>query len=48
MGYLEAGHRETHSRWRIVVADIAEPDWPVSDDIREQRVPVQYCGLSGQ
>ena len=40
-------HRETRSRWGIVVVDVAEPDWTVSDDMREQRVPVQYCGLMG-
>jgi hypothetical protein len=41
MEYLEAGNRETHSRWDIVVADVAESDSTVSDDISEQRVPVR-------
>lgn len=41
MEYLEGGNRETHSRWGIVVADVAESDSTVSDDISEQRVPVR-------
>jgi hypothetical protein len=41
MEYLEVGNRETHSRWGIVVADVAESDSTVSDDISEQRLPVR-------
>jgi mannose-1-phosphate guanylyltransferase len=36
---------ESSSRWCIVVADAAGPDWPVSDDIDAKWAPVQYCGL---
>jgi len=35
----------THSRWCIVVADAAGPEWLVSDDSHAQWAPVQYCGL---
>src|SRR5882762_6012377 len=35
----------THSRWFIVVADAAAPDWMVSEDTDAQSTPVQYCGL---
>jgi hypothetical protein len=41
MEYLEGRNRETHSRWGIVVADVADSDSTVSDDISEQRVPVR-------
>jgi mannose-1-phosphate guanylyltransferase len=36
---------DTRSRWCIVVADAAGPQWPVSEDINAQSAPVQYCGL---
>jgi mannose-1-phosphate guanylyltransferase len=35
---------QTHSRWCIVVADAAAPDWMVSEGT-EHSAPVQYCGL---
>ena len=35
----------TPSRWCIVVADAAGPEWLVPDDSRAQWAPVQYCGL---
>jgi mannose-1-phosphate guanylyltransferase len=35
----------THSRWCIVVADAAAPDWTVSENSDAQSAPVQYCGL---
>ena len=36
---------QTHSRWCIVVADAAAPDWLVSEDSDAHSAPVQYCGL---
>ena len=36
---------QTHSRWCIVVADAAAPDWMVSEVTDPQSAPVQYCGL---
>ena len=33
------------SRWCIVVADAAGPEWLVPDDSHAQWAPVQYCGL---
>src|SRR6202023_487431 len=35
---------QTHSRWCIVVADAAAPDWVVSEG-SEHSAPIQYCGL---
>jgi mannose-1-phosphate guanylyltransferase len=35
----------TPSRWCIVVADAAGPEWLVPDDSHAQWAPVQYCGL---
>ena len=35
----------TPSRWCIVVADAAGPEWLVADDSHAQWAPVQYCGL---
>jgi hypothetical protein len=35
----------TPSRWCIVVADAAGPEWLVPDDSRAQWTPVQYCSL---
>jgi mannose-1-phosphate guanylyltransferase len=35
----------TPSRWCIVVADAAGPEWLVRDDSHAQWAPVQYCGL---
>jgi mannose-1-phosphate guanylyltransferase len=34
----------TRSRWCIVVADTAGPDW-LAYDSHAQRAPIQYCGL---
>jgi mannose-1-phosphate guanylyltransferase len=36
---------ETRTRWCIVVADAAGPEWPRSADINTQMTPVQYCSL---
>ncbi len=33
------------SRWCIVVADAAGPEWLVPDDSHAQWAPVQYCGF---
>jgi len=38
-------HPQTRSRWCIVVADAAAPDWMVSGGTDAQSAPVQYCGL---
>src|SRR5258708_16474762 len=35
----------TRSRWCIVVADAAGPEWLVSDDSHAQWAPVQYCSF---
>jgi mannose-1-phosphate guanylyltransferase len=35
----------TPSRWSIVVADAAGPEWLVADDSHAQWAPVQHCGL---
>ncbi len=35
----------TPSRWCIVVADAAGPEWRVADESHAQWAPVQYCGL---
>ena len=35
----------TSSRWCIVVADAAGPEWLVPDGSHAQWAPVQYCGL---
>jgi mannose-1-phosphate guanylyltransferase len=37
----------TPSRWCIVVADAAGPEWLVPDDSHGRWAPVQYCGLGG-
>src|ERR1700736_5628294 len=37
--------RPTHSRWCIVVADAAAPDWIVSENADAHSAPIQYCGL---
>jgi mannose-1-phosphate guanylyltransferase len=42
---MSGARPETRSRWCIVVADAAGPEWPVSEDINAQTAPVQYCGL---
>src|SRR5580692_5847578 len=42
---MNSARSETRSRWCIVVADAAGPDWLVSEDINAQAAPVQYCGL---
>jgi mannose-1-phosphate guanylyltransferase len=42
---MSSARPETPSRWCIVVADAAGPEWPVSEDINAQAAPVQYCGL---
>jgi len=42
---MSSARHETRSRWCIVVADAAGPEWPVSEDINVQSAPVQYCGL---
>jgi mannose-1-phosphate guanylyltransferase len=42
---MASARAESHSRWCIVVADSAGPDWPLSRDINADRAPVQYCGL---
>jgi mannose-1-phosphate guanylyltransferase len=44
---MSSARPETRSRWCIVVADAAGPEWPVSEDINAQTAPVQYCGLGG-
>jgi mannose-1-phosphate guanylyltransferase len=36
---------ETRSRWCVVVADAAGPEWPISQDTSVQSAPVQYCGF---
>src|ERR1700738_3436735 len=36
---------QTHSRWCIVVADTAAPDWMVSEGTDAHSAPIQYCGL---
>src|SRR6266446_9081651 len=36
---------QTHSRWCIVVADAAAPDWMVPEGTDAHSAPVQYCGL---
>src|SRR5258708_39476344 len=36
---------QTHSRWCIVVADAASPDWMVSEGTDAHSAPVHYCGL---
>lgn len=41
-------HRETRSPWCIVVADVAGPNWLISDDISVGRAPVQYCRLGNR
>jgi mannose-1-phosphate guanylyltransferase len=43
--HMASVRTESHSRWCIVVADSAGPDWPVSGDINAQCAPIQYCGL---
>src|SRR5258708_8076869 len=35
----------TRSRWCIVVADAAGPEWLVSDDSHAQWAPVPYCSF---
>src|ERR1700733_13233058 len=42
---MSSARPETRSRWCIVVADAAGPEWPVSEDANAQRAPIQYCGL---
>jgi mannose-1-phosphate guanylyltransferase len=42
---MTSARPEASSRWCIVVADAAGPDWPLSDDIDAKSAPVQYCGL---
>jgi mannose-1-phosphate guanylyltransferase len=42
---MSSARPETRSRWCIVVADAAGPEWPVSEDINARTAPVQYCGL---
>jgi mannose-1-phosphate guanylyltransferase len=36
---------DTRSRWCIVIADAAGPDWPISRDRNAQSAPVQFCGF---
>jgi mannose-1-phosphate guanylyltransferase len=35
------------TRWCIVVADAAGPEWPLSEDVDAPLAPVQFCGLGG-
>jgi mannose-1-phosphate guanylyltransferase len=37
----------TPTRWCIVVADAAGPEWPLHEDIGAPKAPVQFCGLGG-
>jgi mannose-1-phosphate guanylyltransferase len=36
---------EARSRWCIVVADAAGPEWPILQGTSVQSAPVQYCGF---
>jgi mannose-1-phosphate guanylyltransferase len=36
---------DTRTRWCIVVADAAGPEWPISAESDAQMTPVQYCSL---
>jgi mannose-1-phosphate guanylyltransferase len=36
---------DARSRWCIVVADAAGPEWPLSAEANTQTAPIQYCGL---
>jgi hypothetical protein len=36
---------DARSRWCIVVADAAGPEWPLSAEANAQTAPIQYCGL---
>jgi mannose-1-phosphate guanylyltransferase len=42
---MTAARPVTPSRWCIVVADAAGPEWLVPDDSHGRWAPVQYCGL---
>src|ERR1700737_3814747 len=42
---MTSARPESHSRWCIVVADAAGPEWPVREGINALWAPVQYCGL---
>src|SRR5277367_323484 len=43
---MTSTRRETRSRWCIVVADAAGPEWPFTQDINVQSAPVQFCGFA--
>jgi hypothetical protein len=36
---------DTRSRWCIVVADAAGPEWPISQNTNAQSAPVQFCSF---
>jgi mannose-1-phosphate guanylyltransferase len=36
---------KARSRWCIVIADAAGPEWPISQDTNAQSAPVQFCGF---